>query len=148
MSNQQGDVFLYQTVDDGEVNVENGLIEMSGGLGTATYLSLWGGNEDCSGLTNCPFTWWGNYDELDKAKKQISETQHLLQSLPAITANLLRIEQAAGRDLKWFIDNKIASSVIVNASIPALNRIKTIVNIEANGIESSFEFVENWKASI
>lgn len=144
---QQGDVKLFQTIDDGEINVVNGVIDMSGGLDTAVYLSLWGGNEDCNGQTACPFTWWGNFDETDKAKKQISETQYLLQSIPAITANLSRVEQAAGRDLKWLLENKIASSVVIAVSIPALNRIKIIVNIEANGMESSFEFVENWKAT-
>lgn len=144
---QEGDVKLFQTIDDGEINVVNGVIDMSSGLDTAVYLSLWGGNEDCSGQVVCPFTWWGNFDETDKAKKQVSETQYLLQSIPAITANLLRIEQAAGRDLNWLLENKIASSVVITVSIPALNRIKIIANIEARGIESSFEFVENWKAS-
>ena len=144
---QEGDVKLFQTIDDGEINVVNGVIDMSSGLDTAVYLSLWGGNEDCSGQVACPFTWWGNFDETDKAKKQVSETQYLLQSIPAITANLLRIEQAAGRDLNWLLENKIASSVVITVSIPALNRIKIIANIEARGIESSFEFVENWKAS-
>ena len=46
---QQGDVLLFQTVDDGEINIENGVVEMSGGLETAAYLSLYGGNEDDDG---------------------------------------------------------------------------------------------------
>ena len=144
---QEGAVKLFQTIDDGEINVVNGVIDMSSGLDTSVYLSLWGGNEDDNGSDNNPFTFWGNLDETDKAKKQISETQYLLQSIPAIPANLLRIEQAAGRDLNWLLENKIASSVIIAVSIPALNRIKIVVTIEANGMESSFEFVENWKAT-
>ena len=141
------DVFLFQANNHGNITVENGVIEMSGGLDTAAYLSLFGGNEDCSGRDTCPFSWWGNFSENDKAKKYISETQFLLKSLPAITTNLRRIEDAASRDLEWFLNKKIASSVTVVVTIPKLNTIKINVTIEANGVESNFEFVENWKAA-
>ena len=46
---QQGDVLLFQTIDDGNVEVINGIITMSGGLDTAAYLSLFGGNEEDDG---------------------------------------------------------------------------------------------------
>lgn len=144
---QQGDVLLFQTDDDGEITVENGLVEMSGGLETAAYLSLFGGNEDDDGRGDNPLTWWGNLDEVDPVRQYRSETQNLLQALPATTGNLRRIEDAAGRDLAWFVDERVASSVVVTASIPGINRIKLIVDIEAVGDESSFEFTENWKAS-
>ena len=142
---QQGDIFLFQTIDDGNITVEGGVIEMSSGLDTAAYLSLFGGNEDCSARQTCPFTWWGNTNETDTVRHYKSETQHLLKGLPAITANLRRIEDAANRDLSWFLEQKIASSVTVNASIPALNQIQINITIVAEGVESSFEFVENWK---
>jgi len=144
---QQGDVLLFQTVDDGEITVENGLVEMSGGLETPAYLSLYGGNEDDDGSDDNPFTWWGNLDEFDTVRQYRSETQNLLQSLPATTNNLRRIEDAAGRDLAWFTELNVASSVSVSATMPALNRLKLVIQIEADGIESTFEFVENWKAS-
>ena len=142
---QQGDVLLYQTNDGGEINVVNGLIEMSGGLETAVYLSLFGGNEDCSGRETCPFTWWGNRDEIDPALKYVSELQFLLKELPATTGNLGRLEEAAKRDIKWLIDKKAASSITITVTIPAINSIKISVDIEAQGILSSFDFVENWK---
>lgn len=144
---QQGDILLFQTTDDGEINVEDGIVEMSGGLETAVYLSLFGGNEDDNGLSDTNLIYWGNIDEIDPARQYRSETQHLLQSIPTTTGNLRRIEDAANRDLAWFIEKKIASSVTVTVSIPGLNKIKIVINIEAQGEESSFEFVENWKAS-
>jgi len=144
---QQGDVLLFQTDDNGEINVEGGLVEMSGGLETAAYLSLFGGNEDDDGLSENGFTYWGNLDEIDPAQQYRSETQHLLQSIPATTGNLRRIEDAANRDLAWFIEKKVASSVTIAVSIPGLNKIKILINIDALGEESSFEFVENWKVS-
>lgn len=147
MAEQQGDVLLFQTDDDGEINVVDGIVEMSGGLETAAYLSLFGGNEDDDGRDSNPATWWGNIDEIDPGRQYRSETQHLLQSIPATTGNLRRVEDAAVRDLAWFVQNNVASSVSVVASIPGVNRIKLTIDIEAQGEESSFEFVENWKAS-
>ena len=144
---QQGDVLLFQTDDDGEIIVENGIVEMSGGLETAAYLSLFGGNEDDDGSDDNALTWWGNLDEVDPVRQYRSETQNLLQSIPATTGNLRRIEDAANRDLTWFVEQNVASSVTVEATIPGINRVKITVKIEANGVESSFDFVENWKAA-
>ncbi len=144
---QQGDVLLFQTDDEGDINVVDGLVEMSGGLETAAYLSLFGGNEDDTGADGSSLIWWANLDETDPAFQYRSETQSLLQGIPAITGNLIRIEDAVRRDLAWFIDKKIASTIVITVSIPGINRIKIIVDIEARGEESSFEFVENWKVS-
>lgn len=144
---QQGDVLLFQTDDDGEIIVENGLVEMSGGLETMAYLAMFGGNEDDDGRPNNPANWWGNFDEIDPAKQYRSETQNLIQALPASTGNLRRIEKAAERDLAVFTEKNIASFVSVAASIPGINRIKIAVKITANGVETSFNFVENWKVS-
>lgn len=143
---QQGDVSLFQTLDDGNITVEDGIVTMSGGLETSAYLSLFGGNEDDDGSQDSPVSWWANLDEIDPVRQYRSETQNLLQALPATTGNLRRIEDAANRDLAWFISSKVASSVNVAASMPGVNKIKLKIDIEAIGEESSFEFVENWKA--
>ena len=140
---QEGDVKLYQTNDDGDISVTNGLIEMSGGLETAAYLSLFGGNEDDDGISGNVETWWGNLSETEKSHKYISETQNLLESLPITSANLLRVEDAAKRDLAWFKDEGVATNVSVTASILGLNMIKLTVNID----QERYEFVENWRAS-
>lgn len=142
---QQGDVELLQTPDDGEVFVVGGLMEMSSGLETSAYLSIFGGNEDDDGRTDNPNQYWGNIDETEPARQYRSETQHLLQSIPAIPANLLRIEDAARRDLAWFIERNVAGAVIVSVTMPGLNKVKITISIEAFGEEISFEFVEIWK---
>lgn len=145
---QQGDVLLFQTDDDGEITITDGLVEMSGGLDTAAYLSLFGGNESDTGLDNDKLVWWANYNETNTDRQYRSETQHLLQSLPATTGNLRKIEDAVNRDLAWFITEKIASSIIVAVTIPGLNKIKIVIDIDAIGEESHFEFVENWKVEL
>lgn len=144
---QQGDIKLFQTNDDGEITIINGVVEMIGGFETAAYLSLFGGNEDDAGGESNPQTWWGNLGVVSSAERYVSETQNLLQAIPATSANLLRIEEAVKRDLQWFLDSSIASSVTVAVSIPALNRLKIVVTIEAQGEESEFSFAENWKVA-
>lgn len=145
---QQGDVALYHTTDDGEITVVNGLVTMSSGLETSVYLSLFGGNEDDAGQENSVENWWGNLDEIDPAKQYRSETQNLLQALTATSANLRKIEAAAGRDLAWMVPNGAASEVTAEASIPGLNKLKLVVAIIAAGEEQSFTFIENWKYEI
>jgi len=143
---QQGDVNLFQTDDGGEILITDGVADMTGGFGPAVYLSLFGGNEDDNGQTGNPQIWWGSLDDTDPAFQYRSETQHILQSLPATSGNMRRLEDAARRDLEWFLTKKIASSVTVLASIPALNRARLVVSIEALGRESEFEYTANWKA--
>jgi len=148
LNTQQGDVTLFQTPDDGDISVDNGLVVMSGGLETAAYLALFGGNDRDSGGDDDPRTWWGNTQENNPSRQYRSETQFLLNTAPAIPANLKRVEDAALRDLSFFLEDNIASSVEVVASMPGLNKINLTVDIIAFGEESRFEYVENWKATL
>lgn len=141
---QQGDVKLFQTDNDGEINVVDGVTEMSGGLETAAYLCLFGGNEDDDGRADNQLQWWGNWDETDVDKMYRSETQFLLQGLPAIPANILTLEAAAVRDLAMFTNKKIANEVSVVVTMPGLNRVNYQVTINAFGELSEFNFTENW----
>lgn len=144
---QQGDVVLYQSLDDGEIEVVGGVVTMDGGLQTAVYLSLFGGNFKDDGLANNEFGWWGNTLETTASRKLVSETQNLLQGIPSTANNRLRIDQAVRRDLQWMLTEKVANEIDVAVTIPGLNKIKIVVTINAIGLESTFEFIENWKAS-
>lgn len=138
---QQGDVLLYQTVDDGDIIVSGGLIQMTGGLDTAVYLSLFGGNESDDGIADNPLQWWGNIGETETAKQYRSETQNLLRSIPATTNNLQRIRDAVGRDLAWLSSEGVARELDITIGIPALNKVSITVDVDGFG----FEFIENWK---
>lgn len=146
MRQDQGDVLLFQTTDDGEIEVEDGRVTLSGGLETAAFLSLFGGNEQDSGRAGDPLTWWGNIDEGQPERRYRSETQYLLRAIPAIPANLRRIEQAAERDLAWMVSTNAATSVSATASMPGRNRVRLVIRIEADGAPSIIEYFENWKA--
>lgn len=117
------DALLRHGPNGGELTLEAGEVLLSDGLETAAYLSLFGGNEQDPGVGASPEQWWGNIDEPEPARRYRSETQHLLRSLPAVPANLRRIEQAAARDLQWLLDEGLAQAITVAARIPALNRI-------------------------
>lgn len=141
------DVLLFQTNDNGEIEIEDGLVALTPGLDTAAYLSLFGGNWKDDGSQNNRQTWWGNLGETEPAKRYRSETQYLLGTIPATSRNLRRIEDAAARDLQWLLDESIASSLTVSASLIGLNRVKIEVIIRAEGDESQFNYTENWRAS-
>jgi phage gp46-like protein len=145
--NQQGDVKLFQDIEvDGEINVSDGFVEMSSGLETSVYLSLFGGNEGDSGAAEDSLSWWGNIGEVESQQYR-SRTQFLLRSIPAISSNLLRIEDAVNLDLKWMLTDKVASTIDVDVSLTALNRINITINIEARGRRERFNFTENWEAT-
>ena len=144
LDTQQGDVDLFQTPDQGNIFVEGGLVAMSGGLETSAYLSLFGGNEDDQGRDNDSKSWWGNLLETSESGKYRSETQNLLQSLPLTSANILRVQDAATRDLQYLISEDIASTVTVVATVPALNKICLTISVNAEGEEVTFRFVANW----
>jgi phage gp46-like protein len=141
------DVKLFNTPDGGDITIEFGEVALSGGLETAAYLSLFGGNESDSTRQDDPDTWWGNLSENEPARRYRSQTQHLLNRLPAVPFNLRRIEGAVERDLAWMTDQSIASSIEVSATIPGLNQVRIVIDIEARGERSRFEFTENWEAS-
>jgi len=143
---QEGDVRLRHTIDGGEISVSAGITEMTGGFETSVYLSLFGGNEEDDGRPDNPKTWWGNLGVTDPAERYVSRLQNLLRALPAIPANLRRLEDAAKADLQWLLDTGAASTVEVSASMPGLNRVDITVGIYAEGEESEFTYSENWKA--
>jgi hypothetical protein len=146
---QEGDVLLYQTLDDGEMNIVDGITELTPTFDTMVYLSLFGGNVDDPGGSDTTKQWWGNFGEPEASKQYRSETQYLLRSLPMTSANLKRLEKAATRDLtRDFLDTGIASEVSVEVSIERLNWVKISATINALGERSTFTFTENWEASL
>lgn len=138
------DVLFFNTADGGEVEVVNGVMTLDDGWATAAYLSLFGGNSEDSGdEAEGPLQWWGNVGETDPARKYRSEFQYLLTSLPAITSNLVRLEEAAVRDLTRTFDG-IADRITARASMPALNRLAVAINIEVNNVTRTFMLASAW----
>jgi phage gp46-like protein len=128
------DVLMTMTPDGGEVTFRNGQPAETDGPETAVLLSLFGGNDDDSGSDgDKPKQWWANHEEPDQAKHYRSETQALILGLPAVPANLKRIEDAVGRDLAWMVAGQVATFVGVVCRMPRLNWIDLEIELEANG---------------
>ena len=143
---QQGDVILKQTPDDGEITVQDGFVFMDGGILTMAYLCLFGGNEEDDGNSQNALQYWGNRDETNKSRQYRSELQYLSTKIPLVSGNLPRINDAAKRDLQVFLDDGIATELSVESSIPALNTLQLDINLFAFGEEQKLSFTENWKA--
>lgn len=138
------DVRLYQTDDGGEITIEGGRFMLDHSPETAAYLSLFGGNEEDAGTTATEsLQWWGNLLEQDRARHLRSETQYLLRSLPAVTANLRRIEDAAGRDLAW-MTTALGAGITVAASMPAVRTVQLDIAITIDATTTELRFVEPW----
>jgi hypothetical protein len=143
-ANQLGDVLLYNGPDGGTINVEGGITEMTGGMETAIYLSIFGGNIDDNGTTATQSKqYWQNWNAPEDEKLR-SETQNILSSLPATSSNLRVVEDAVLKDLKWL--EASASSITVSARIPSIKRVEITINIEAVGERESFVYSANWEA--
>ena len=146
--NQQGDVSLFQIDDNGEICIDAGIVKMDGGLQTAAYLSLYGGNTFDSAQNENSLEWWGNGLENEEAKKYRSRFQFQQSRLPITSGNRIKFEDAAREDLQWLLDEKIASEITVSVTIPKLNRLAVSIIINAFGELSVFEFTENWQEGV
>lgn len=139
------DVYIFHTQDGGDIAYVNGVVTMRAGLESASYLSMFGGNQDDSGLVaDDPKEWWGNKLEDDPAFKYRSETQHILRGLPAVSANLLRVEQAVLRDHAWFVDYGIAEEATATVSLPAFRRVLIEPVLVVSDETYRFAFEERW----
>lgn len=129
--NDRGDVLLFTTLDGAEINVKNGILEMTDGFETAVYLSLLGGNFDDDGTEATKKNeWWGNkLEDNNPERKLISRYQNIIYGLPATPANLQKLEEAAKLDLQWFITEKIADIVNINIRLLEKNRIDNEIEI-------------------
>lgn len=141
------DVRLFCTPDGGEIEFVAGQATMADGLESAAYLSLFGGNDEDAGAdATRAKQWWGNLSEADPAKRYRSETQSLLESVPAIPFNLRRVEDAVLRDLDWFVTTGVASALTCAASLPAIDHVHLDIEFTINGEVFPVSFSHPWHA--
>ncbi len=148
---QTGDVLVVSDLAGGSeftISIVNGTMQMTQDFTTAIDLSFFGGNERDDGRPDNDEGWWGNLLENEDQFKLVSHLQNLLRGLPTTSANLILLNEAARLDLQWFLDTKIADSVEVSVSLIGVDKVKIEGTVTAIGLEQSFSFVENWKASV
>jgi phage gp46-like protein len=126
----EGDAMLYETLDGGDLMVDNGLFISENRFSTAVYLSLFGGNKTDPGKVKNNGEWWGNkLNGITESEKLRSRFQYIINGLPMSVKNIKEAETAAEMDLKWFIDEKIADQISVYGQAVGKNRFKLKVEI-------------------
>jgi len=151
MNSYEGDVLIHSTNDGGEINFNDGVIEMTQGFESIVYLLLFGGNykDDGTDATK-KYQWWGNLlEENNPERKLHSRFQNLLYGLPATPANLKRLQVAAEQDLLVLTSEKICDKIEIELSISAKNWISGEIILwkdQQKLYETSFE--ENWKGQV
>ena len=140
----EGDPVMFASRDGGEVKFQSGQPRMDGGLRTAAFLSLWGGNKEDNGLRKNKKIWWGNRDENNESYKYISRFQNLITRIPLLPYNLRRLEETAKADLIWMKTEKIISDISVSGRIAAPKKLELTINYTAQSglIEQKYEI--NW----
>ena len=130
---QEGDIYLFNTLDGGNISIENGEILMDGGLDSATYISLFS-----------RFDWWGN----DISKDPEKMTSNLSSIFDRTLTNQTRLDaiELSRQALNWMIDENIAKEINVLATIPAINALLLEIEI----VQPNFEIVSikyeiNWE---
>lgn len=122
------DVSFFNTLDGGDVTVFNGDLVGDSRLSTATYLLLFGGNDDDPKQSDRSRSWWGNSFEPDSAKHYRSRTQFLLNNTPATSANLRIIQDAVIRDLGPLISAGYVSVEQIEVYIVRKNTLQIIID--------------------
>lgn len=130
---QDGDVLLFQTLDDGDLSITDGIVEMTGGLETAVYLSLFS-----------PEDWFCNEAAQTPEHRLTSRTNDFINNKPQSSKNYQLLVQAVEADLKWLIKDKLAKSVSASVSSDGLNRVMIGVVIEQDSGSTNLNIPVEW----
>lgn len=136
------DVRLFQTVDGGNINFQNGNPDMAAvEVETAAYLSMFGGNHGDNGTDATKSKqYWGNLTETEPSRQYRGETAERILGSTNLATDVLDIEEHARRDLRWFLDTGLADSVEVSAFVPTYNTIDISSDITIGDTVYSFTF--------
>lgn len=129
----EGDVYLFNTNDGGEISIENGQPLIDGGLENAAYISLFSN-----------FNWWGN-DIASDDEQLDSQFETILDRTLSNQTRLDAIEFAK-QALQWMIDIKVAREINIEATIPRVEVLAIDIKItqpDFTIIETKYEI--NWK---
>jgi len=140
------DVLIQNTENGGDIELIDGNPTLTGGLKSAFYLALFGGNKEDNGSENTNLQWWGNLNETDPTTHYRSRTQNLLQSLVPSSGNLRVLESTIERDLNFFIEIGAVTELTISASLVDVKKVQIDISVFADGEKIDIRYLENWKA--
>jgi len=144
----EGDLLLRDTLDGGDITINNGFLVSDRTFNTAIYLSLFGGNQKDSGRVQNRKTWWGNtLRGVNENQKLVSRFQAIIFGLPISTKNILETEEAAKLDLAWLIAEGLADEIIADGRAAGHNRLNLKIQLKSGGeIIYTHTFLTPWGA--
>lgn len=123
------DPIVFMGEEGFDLECENGVITVGGGLQNAVLFSILGGNETGK--------YWAGEIE--------STTLQLIRNSALTSAALLRLESAVQYDLAWMVRDKIASKITVKTAVRGTGRVDlTIEILSPTGDPDSYQFSVNW----
>ncbi len=129
------DLYLNPTADGGELIISGGKPQMTDGLETAVFLSL--------------FTraWWGNALSVS-SEKHTSKIPDIMDSKTLSIQTKLEIIDEAKNALKWMLDDGITDEITIDAEIhaPGVLYMAIKINQPEERENEVFKFALNWKA--
>jgi phage gp46-like protein len=116
------DLFLIETGDGGDLQLQGNNLVTAEAFENMIYLALFGGNE-----------WWGNELLLsgNPSAKFNSKTESVLQEVALNSTGRIKIETAVRDDLDFLLKNIAGSSLNVQVTLPAIDRVE--IRIEISG---------------
>lgn len=130
---QNGDVLLFQTLNGGDISITDGIAQMTQGLETAVYLSLFS-----------PIDTYLNEAAETPDEKLSSQTEEVLNNKPQTSKNYQLLVQAVDADLKWLISNGSANSIEASAASDGLNRVIINISIEQDSGSTNITIPTDW----
>lgn len=119
MAIREGDIYLYETEDGGEISIVNGEPVMDAGLESAVYISIFGHES---------VTWWGN-EYLKKAERMECRFYPYIKSTGKTISTLNKAKELLKQDLTWLIDEKIADRIVIDIYSISITHISVDINI-------------------
>lgn len=133
---QEGDVLLFQTLDDGDISITDGIVQMTQGLETAVYLSLFS-----------PADTYLNEAATTPDEKLSSQTEEVINNKPQTSKNYQLLTQAIDSDLKWLLTNKLANAIDTSVSSGGLNRVMIEISIEQDSGSTNITLPVDWSST-
>lgn len=141
-----GDALFFNTPNGGDLEFVDGEPTRTGGLPGAVYILLFGGNNRDEGEAGSEFSWWGNRLEEDPSLHIRGEVGSLMQHLPLTGPNLLRIQDAAERDLSGLVTLGIITELTATAVIEGPKRLRLTLDMNYLGQPENQVYRLNWGA--
>lgn len=125
------DLYLIPTSSGGDITITDGQPQMTSGIETAVYLSLFTAG------------YWGNAISDEQYASEMED----LFARPLTNQTRLAVMDEAKRLLAWMVENGIAQEIEVRAEIPSVGVLHLAITIhEPGGAEETIAYALNWEA--